>query len=49
MKEKVVPLRYDESKPRSILEIDNAIIHQRIREIIEHPDVGGKVVFYRTI
>ena len=47
IKEKVVPLigRYDEGKPRSILVIDNATIHQRIREIIEHPDVGGKIIF----
>ena len=45
--EKVIPLmgRYDKGEPRSILVIDNASIHQRIRELIEHPDVGGKVIF----
>ena len=47
IKEKVIPLmgRYDKGEPRSILVIDNASIHQRIRELIEHPDVGGKVIF----
>merc|ERR1712028_208356 len=37
--------RFDKCEPRSILVIDNATIHQRIREIIEHPSVGEKVVF----
>ena len=47
VKEKVVPFvgRYDKCEPRSILIIDNATIHQGIRDIIEHPDVGEKVIF----
>lgn len=45
--EKVVPLvgRFDKCEPRSILIIENASIHQQIRDIIEHPSVGGKVIF----
>ena len=36
---------YNEGKSCSILVINHVTIHQHTREKIEHPEVGGKIIF----